>query len=152
MSKLGDIRAAIVAKLAGIAEIGKVHAFERYLKENSKLRELYVYGDRIQGWNVRRISKAETSQVMPRTRVVNTWVIRGFMSLSDEAESELMFDALIESICDAFRDDLTLGGVVEDIILEDGTAGIQVKDSGPVMFCGVLCHAAKLELNTVHFY
>lgn len=151
MSKLADIRAAIVAKLEGIADIGKVHSFERFLKENSKLRELYVFGDRIQGWNVRRIANTRTAVNFGRTKVVNTWAIRGFMSLSDESTSELLFDELIEAICEAFGNDLTLGGATDDINLESGVAGVQVRDSAPVMFCSTLCHAVRLELNTVHY-
>ncbi|MCP4700274.1 MAG: hypothetical protein GY862_25995 [Gammaproteobacteria bacterium] len=43
----------------------------------------------------------------------------------------------------------TLGGVVCSTV-DDSQAGIQIVDSMPVMFAGVLCHSAKLKLNTWH--
>lgn len=70
------------------------------------------------------------------------------MSLDDETQSELAFDNLIEAARDAFREDETIGGAVETTTV-DGQAGLQLDDSGPSMFAGVLCHHARLSLATI---
>lgn len=156
MTTQAGIRAAIVAKLNSVTGAGTVHEYERFAKAEKDLRALYEYGsapdNRIMGWHVRRTAKSEKSHAIGRTVVVNTWQIRGVMGFDDADQSELLFDALIEAIGDAFRADETLGGVAETA-LEDmgGIAGIQVEDSGPVMFAGILCHSAKLKLVTRHY-
>jgi hypothetical protein len=68
--------------------------------------------------------------------------------------SELTFDDLIESVRDAFAQDETLGGTVDQCSEpgnEDGESCIQLDDAGPVMFGGVLCHACRLGLTTVRY-
>lgn len=149
---LDDIRNAIAGKIAAVPNIGKVYAYERFAKAEKDFRTLYASGGSILGWNVRRASKTETSSAPGRWWVTNKWVIKGFLSLDDAAESELVFDGLVEAIGDTFRDDVTLGGVVDSTVLQNpNVAGIQVEDSGPVMFAGVLCHSARLALHTRHY-
>lgn len=149
MPTLAQIRNAIAAKIAAVQNIGQVYAFERFAKAEKDFRLMYLSTDRILGWNVRRVSKTETSPATGRWHVTNRWQIKGFLSLDDESESELIFDGLIEAIGDAFREDETLGGLVDSTVLENpNVAGIQVEDSGPVMFAGVLCHSARLALYT----
>lgn len=152
MPTLADIRNAITTKITGVSGVGKVYDFERFAKAEKDFRTLYESGGRILGWNVRRISKTETSGNIGVWVVTNKWQIKGFMSLDDSAGSELVFDGLIEAIGDAFRADETLSGVVASTALESpDVAGIQVEDAGPVMFAGVLCHSARLALYTRHY-
>lgn len=146
---LEDLRAAIVAKLRAIDGIGVVHDHERYAHALDQLKALYVpEGEtQLRGWFVRRTAIAETSVGANRRTQDVTWRIQGVMALDDAASSELAFDALIEAIGDAFRADPTLDGLVQQP--EDGAdAGVQVVDSGPVMFANVLCHAARLAFTT----
>ena len=147
---LATHRAAIVALLGGVADIGQVHAFERYAREESAFRTLYLYTpaggeQQVRGWQVSNTAIDEHSN--GRGRVVNTytWRIRGFMSLADAQASELTFDALGEAVRAAYRADPTLGGIAQP---DDTLDGIQKADAGPVLFCGVLCHSALLNLNT----
>lgn len=156
MSRLATIRTAIVATVAAVPEVGVVHAYERYIRADDKFRQLYLYTPpvgtpQLRGWWVRRVATAESSpNISPRTRNVHTWHVRGYMVLNDEAASELVFDELVEAVRDAVRADLTFGGVADLGPLNDGdnTEGAQVVDTGPVMFCGVLCHSALLEIRT----
>lgn len=150
MSALQDLRAAIVAKLAGIAGIGVVHDRERYAVGMDKLKLMYVPAgeQQLRGWFVRRLGIVETSAAANRRVQAVTWRIQGVMALDDEASSEIAFDNLIETIGDTFRDDPTLGGLVLTPKPEDDDAGVQVVDSGPVMFASVLCHAARLAITT----
>lgn len=149
------IRAALAALIAAVPDVGQVHDRERYLREEGKFRELYVYTpsngiEQLRGWWLRRTATQESTLAIGRNMEVHTWQIRGYMALNDAEASEHEFDALIEALRDAVRADPTLGGVCEQSPLADGDAtdGLQVADSGPVLFCGVLCHSALLELRT----
>lgn len=147
MTRIAAIRAAIVAKMAAIPDIGIVHAHQPWLKTEARLKDLYVSNGQLRGWFVRRIATAETSPALGTAIEVHRWRIQGFMALDDTGSSELAFDDLIEAIRDAFRADETLGGEISGTATKDGT-GIQVEDSLPVAFCGVLCHSALLALST----
>jgi hypothetical protein len=150
-TRLDQIRAAIAAKIAAVPDAGKVHEYERFAKGAKDFAALYQHNGQIRGWNIRRLTKAEKSPVIGKYNVINKWRISGFMSLEDATASEIVFDNLVEAVCDAFRTDETLGGVVASTVLESpDVAGIQVEDSGPVMFAGVLCHSARLVLYTWH--
>lgn len=151
MPTLAQIREAIAAKVAGVPNIGKVHEFERFAKGEKDFRVMYEHNGQIRGWNIRRISRSETSTALGLSNVINKWRISGFVSMSDADQSELAFEGLLEDLCAAFRADETLGGVVTGTVLENpNVAGLQIEDSGPVMFAGVLCHSARAILYTWH--
>jgi len=160
MPTLTQIRDAIHGKLSGVSGMGVVHKYERYAKEASALALLYYTGAagsrRLHGWFIRRRAKRVTSPAEGRLAVVNEWMLRGYMSLDDADATELTFDALTEAIGAAFAADETLGGVVSATVIgddngADGVAGVQVEDSGPVLFAGVLCHSARLKVFTRHY-
>lgn len=154
MPTLEQIRDACVAKIAAIADIGKVHSYERYAAQQADMKSLYVATisgrDQLRGWFVRRTGTNETSDALGRYVVTHTWQIRGYMALEDGAASEKAFDALIEAIRDAFRSDENLGGLISSTVVEEG-AGVQVEESAPVLFAGVLCHSARLKFYTRHY-
>lgn len=148
---LDAIRTAIVGKLEQLPGIGRVHAYERYASTHDALRQIYLADDgQLRGWYVQRTGRAEQSPALGRWQVTQRWKIQGFMALADADASELRFDALVESACAAFRQDETLGGTVASTVTDAG-AGLQVAQSGPVMFAGVLCHGATLTLATLHY-
>lgn len=154
MPTLTQIRDAIQGVLAGVPGIGPVHKFERYLKREAELQALYVSGGQLKGWLIRRLSTREQALAVGRTVVTHRWQIRGYRAIDDATQSELAFDDTIEAIRDAFRADETLGGLVKGLEESAGqggdVAGVQLADSGPVLFAGVLCHAARLSLTTWH--
>lgn len=152
------IRQAIFDHLKTVAAIGQVQAFQRYSKRNSDLFEHYAwsnpendtksYVSEIRGWFIRRESFRQdlVANCYERTTV---WSIQGFMSLDDETQTELQFDNLLDDIESAFRSEGTLGGAVQSIG-DENERGLQLVDSGPYMFAGVLCHGAKFRLVTRH--
>ena len=154
MSTLATIRAAIVAAAAAVPDMGQVHAYERYVRGDIKFQELYLVdlpdgSQQLRGWWLRRKGTEEMAGPIGRSADVHTWQLRGYMSLQDESASELAFDELIEGFRDAVRADPTFGGVCEPVPYKAGQPeGVRVQDAGPVMFCGVLCHSAVLELQT----
>lgn len=155
MSRLATVRAAVAQALLAVPQIGHVHQYERYIREEAKFRALYLYTlpgneQQLRGWWLRRSATEERSVNIARTVNVDTWTVRGYMAMADVAGSELVFDELIESFRDVVRADPTFGGICAQGPLADGDGldGVQVTDVGPVTFCGVLCHSAVLQLRT----
>lgn len=153
MSRAPLIRAAIVALLGSVPDIGVVHAYERYAADRTRLRALYVEPtggqEQLLGWFVRRSAFSAARLTPGRRTVTTTWQISGYMSLADAAESEISMDALVDAIAEAFEANPTLGGLVINR-READPAGITLEDATPVMFAGVLCHAVQLQLITRH--
>lgn len=155
MTTVEQLRAAIKAKLQAVASMGQVHDYERYVKEQSRLLALYKSanqsGDRIYGWHFRRVRTTELLISTGRNYQDHSWRFRGFMSMEDGDATEKKFDIQIELIRDAFRADPRLGFTDVDTEFLEANAGqgnIQLEESEPVMFCGVLCHFARLSLVT----
>jgi hypothetical protein len=149
-----QIRAAIAAKIRGITGAGVVHTYERYAKTMGGLKALYLAPDSgvLRGWHVRRVTTVEHQLALGRYAVDHHWQLRGLMALDDARASEESFDLLVEQIRDAFRADDTLDGLIATMIDDQKLAGLQVEESGPVMFAGeVLCHAVRCGLQTRHF-
>lgn len=144
MSTTADIRNAIVAKLAAIAGIGQVHDYERYAVQQSKMKELFEYNGRILGWVVRRggLKKAAIADAIFSVR--SQWQVRGYMSLDDAAQTEILFDALVDLVQATLANDPTFG-------IASWVPDYELKaELEPVMFCGVLCHSAIISFDTVH--
>jgi hypothetical protein len=153
MSTVAQIRAAIVAMHQAVPDVGIVHAFERYARDEGKFRELFVpdlqdQDKQIRGWWWRRTGTRESMVSTATTMNVHTWEGRGYMSLNDAQGSELVFDQLVEDFRAAVRADPTFGGTCEQNAVEGEEDGVQVVSLGPVLFCGVLCHSAVLQLKT----
>jgi hypothetical protein len=155
-----DIREAIRVKLAAVADIGEVHDYERYSAVASKLSEHYVTNlggadKRLQGWFVAYRGTERISPGRGRYCLTHRWEMRGFWALEDETASEKAFDAKLEEIGDAFEADENLGGLISSTVLgtddAPGPAGVQVKEKNAVIFAGILCHAARMELFTRHY-
>lgn len=154
MSTLADHRAALVALIAAVPNVGLVHDHEPYAKTEQAFRTLYGWTTpsgavQVRGWHLRRTGTRERELGVGRTFNAHTWQLRGFMALDEATGSELVFDELIEAIRAAYRADPTLGGAA-DLSPADG-AGVDVTDSRPVVFSGALCHSAVLQLTT-HAY
>lgn len=155
MSRLAIHRGAIAALLLSVADIGKVHREEPFARSESEFRSFYLWGDgygnqQVRGWFIHRTATLEREIAVGRTMNVHSWKVRGFMSFDSVAGTGEAFDELIESIRLAYRADPELGGAVDPGPMGDRT-GIQVSDAVPVMFAGVLCHSASLQLQT-HAY
>lgn len=156
MATLAEIRAAILAKLKGIAGSGVWHDYERFAARESDFRALYKYEVapdqyRIRGGFVQRQSTSELDLGLGEVRRIHRFRIVLFESLDDADATGRSFDDRLEDIAAAFRADRTLGGLVDDnkdMASEFGEAGIQIDAVEPVMFAGVLCHRAMLRLAT----
>lgn len=147
---LATLRAAVVARLAALPDIGVVHDRERYIDDSAKLKALYVSafpeGARLQGWYV---SWHAMRPIEPDLRH-DEWRLVGYRAVADANDSETEFASLADSVIQAFRsfDPLGIPGVAT---LGDGLNGPSLKGMDHVMFCGVLCHRIEIELTTASF-
>ena len=154
-SILAAHRAALATLLSGVDGAGLVHLEEPYAKTQAAFQALYQWANpatgekQVRGWFLHRLRTQEQELGVGRVMNVHTWRVRGFMALLPPASGQA-FDELIESMRDAFRADPTLGGVAQPGPVGQ-PSGVQVVESGPVVFSGVLCHSAQLELKTWSF-
>lgn len=155
---VAQIRTAIVTTLSSVMDVGVVHDRERYAVDQARLKQLYwsTRLNQLRGWYVRRLQTSEFGELRQTSVERIRWRLVGLMTFDDAAASELVFDELLERVRDTFRVDDTLGGTVAQCsIPEDGggatESAIQIEDSGPAMFAGVLCHVARLGLNTIRY-
>jgi len=151
MSNHRQIRTAIANLLKGATGIGQVHEYERYAKRMADFVKFYQGPDAtINGWNIRRVSEARTSNAIGRINVTTNWRISGYVAINDELQSELKFDDIIDKICQAFATDETLGGAVASTVV-DNLHGGQLDESEPVEMSEVLCHSCKIFLKTRYY-
>lgn len=154
MSTVQAHRDALAALIAAVPSAGVVHAFEPYAKSQSEFQAAYLWtapggAQQLRGWHIRRTATRERELGVGRTLNAHTWRVRGFMALDEGGATELVFDELVEAIRRAYRLNPTLSGAAQ-LSPADG-AGIDLTDSTPVVFTGVLCHSATLQLTT-HAY
>lgn len=141
-----QMRDSLYIAVSGVAGTGVVHKYQRFAAQESKLRELYTSGGKLRGWYITRPARWRArGDFESRFDLADTWVLRGFLALADERESEIEFDTVLDSLQDALTADPTLGGLVEYTAVSSLEANIQ--EAGPVMFAGVLCHSAKIVFN-----
>ncbi len=159
MSTLDTTRSALRALLSAVPAVGVVHTTERFSSSEQGFRQAYLYTHtdpladdfaaepHIRGWYLRRTA---TREFNANGRILNehTWLVRGYLSFKDAIASELIFDELVERMRDTVRGDGALGvaGLLGSDVNEE--RGVQVAGVGPVLFAGVLCHSAALELKT----
>lgn len=151
MATLEQVRAEIVARIAAVPNVGVVHDHEPYVSDMTRLRAAYVSqidgDDLLQGFFVRRTARERVAETKERRAVTDEWQIRGYRALSEERGSEKAFDALIEAISARFDADDYLIDLWLDTHAAE-VAGLQLIESKPVTFAGVLCHCAEMRLYT----
>ncbi|MBW2606140.1 MAG: hypothetical protein JRD05_00745 [Deltaproteobacteria bacterium] len=134
------IRAQVKAILSGVSGIGVVHDYERWATNWTKYLELFSTGGRINGWQItRKKTSAVTASVTHDSRK-HTFLIRGIYGLKDSEATEITFQALIESVCAAFRSKYQLNDTA------DNTEPVQVDLVENRVFGNVLCHFCELTL------
>lgn len=161
---LAQHREALRQLLSDVTGIGRVHSYERYVRDEAKFRALFTYepehidigcdapmGKHVRGWWLRNTRIVERELGVARLLDQYDWQIRGFLSLQDDVATELIFDDLVERLRDAYRANPTLGGINTAETADTNEFGIQKLDASPVLFCGVLCHSATLQLRTQEY-
>jgi hypothetical protein len=140
------IRAAIKARMETVPGIGQVQEYERFASANPDLAAFYMEDGRLNGWYIRRL-EVQREPDGSLTKETTLWRLVGLRSFEDTEASELTFDDLIDGLIAAFAADETLSDTVETTRLSDAD-GLELQESGPVMFAGILAHEGRLELKT----
>ena len=145
MTTTVDIRNAIITKLKAITGVGKVHNYQRYANQQSDLKAFYLDDDKILGWLLRRASFKKTAIADAIYSIRSSWELHGYMSLRDEKQTELLFDALVDLVQLKLSNDPTFGGIASWVENYELKATLE-----PVMFCGILCHSVTITFNSQH--
>ncbi|MEM7047829.1 MAG: hypothetical protein AAF442_09340 [Pseudomonadota bacterium] len=147
------IRLAIAQTLNRVKDVGRVHEYERYAADSKAFKNLYMFAcsdkkDHIRGWYIKHAKGRVTNFSTTRYQLIDTWEVVGLMSQHDETQSDIVFDELVGDVCRSLRTDGSVTVFYEESG-EDQEVGAQLTSSEHVMFAGVLCHRAVLELVTV---
>jgi hypothetical protein len=128
--------------LTGIPNIGMVHSYERWAVNWDKFIELFKdpASGRILGWEIGKEAMLNTRISNLEEERTHRYVVKGYMGVKDADATDSLFNAMIETIADTFKGNLTLGGTVMDA----GPASARVIDTR--MFGGVLCHYTEIEI------
>jgi len=151
VADLATITAAIATTLKTVDGIGVVHDYERYATREKEFRQLFKTDNEILGGFFYRETTQELDGDTGEVRIIHSWKFLWFKSLVDKKQTSKSFQTLVENICNAFRADPTLGGVIDDnknMAQTFGPVGIQVDAIESVIFTDVLCHRARLSLQT----
>jgi len=96
---------------------------------------------KILGWQIYRTSCLEINSTTTINLRTHTFMIEGFMSLDDSAETEKTFQTYIEKICETFRPLIKLNGKAFQ------TNPVQVIIVEVRMFGEVLCHRVAMTYD-----
>lgn len=143
-SVTSDIRNRIRNTIETIEpKVGLVHHFQRWTPDETKLREIAVDPDTggIRVWFVTREGSPGQREAPAESDRYPVYVVRGFRTWNDAAESETEFDGEVEAVQDALGADYQLGGLA-DLVEEP-----QVRTIEPRMWAGILCHYAEISLR-----
>ena len=117
---LEAIRNQLKTDIEAVSGIGKVHSYNRYIKDWKSYTREFTKNDKVNNWEIVRTDFTRAVHASAGSEagveyVIHTFTIRGFYGLSDNLESEITFQDLVESVCTALRNDPTLSGEAECI-------------------------------------
>ncbi|MCY4383923.1 MAG: hypothetical protein OXE44_12310 [Nitrospinae bacterium] len=168
-SRYREIGDAILAEISNVAGAGRVHSYQRWSADLGKYLDHFRWqtGDglaQIRGWVLTRERAGEEAASVGSnaaggftpagiSRRTHTFLLFGIMSAEDAVGSEVVFQELLEEICDRFRDDRTLR-----LLDESGSPRVrslerlqppQVDLIELRTFGNVLCHYAEIRLRAI---
>src|SRR5262245_60526037 len=97
---LAEIRAAIAAALAEVANIGKVTPYEPYATREEDFKAFFLDDDLgyVLGWSITREATSERDRDTEGNLATHLMVIRGYRALSTGGATETEFQDLIEAV------------------------------------------------------
>lgn len=147
---LAAIRTQLKTVVEGVTNIGKVHDYERWAAEWSKVLDVFkvtIGGEeRIQGWTITREATPATDFAMTTQESRrHVMVLRAYRVLNDTKESEKEFQDLIETVCTALRGQRLgkLNGTVTKLFPAQVRI-VEHRDLG-----GVLVHYAEIAVEAM---
>lgn len=118
-TQLAIIRAAIVAALDAIPNIGVVTDFEPYAQREEHFKTYFLDPllGYVQGWTVTRAAAVETWASDRDNMVSHEFIVRGYRAINADAASERDFQDMLERVRDVMRANqrLQYGGVTRKV-------------------------------------
>lgn len=139
-----DIANRIAALISPIENVGHVYTFRRYVSFEDKFLDLFEHEatDSIRAWQITRIGRNDLQTGSRGTNTIeHEFIIEGYLTLSDERESEIIFQELVDTIIDAFRPQTNLTTVVE--LHRPAIA----EEIGYRFFGNFFCHYARIAIS-----
>jgi len=155
MTGFSDIRDAVVAKIAGLADIGNVHDRDRLGVEAGLFNDLHGWGSPVEGprpirtWYLRRASFRSIGFDSERALIATTWTVIGHVSHDDASNSEGLLQEKADAIAAAFRIDPFLGELLHHVPAAV-ESGIQLVEFGSELLGETLCDRVLLSYTTRH--
>ena len=157
MATTEAIRAAIAARMLTVPGLGVLHLYERYRFKEADFAALFMWQPpvldapkELRGWFIRRVARRVMEESHTSDLVSTDWQMRGFMAIRDGMASEIEMDAVTDGIIGTIRADLTLGGLLDGLPPAPRSVGVQMVESAPFKFAGVVSHGVRLAWTTFH--
>ena len=115
------IRAQIKSILQGVTGIGAVYDYIRQTRSDAERLFLYTSGGKVNAIEFERKSNPNERDTNGTARRTYIYHFRGYYSLDDANQSSNQFQALIDAIFEAFKNNITLNGtaLLSDLIQFD---------------------------------
>ena len=140
-----DIITKIKGTIESIPDIGRVHEYLRYFKDEPAFNELFMTKingiKQLRAWMITRdgIPQNQRYTTFGPHRMQHMFVIRGYLGISDGVKSEMIMQSLIEAIIEKLDNAVDLGSLVE----ASGPATAPVISHAE--FGRVLCHYTEIN-------
>ncbi len=142
-----QIADAIVVRLAQVEGTGIVHNRQRNLIMPAVFKAACVNSSTglVASWMVSRKQRTDTQSSNISNTILHTFYLRGYYGMEDAKETEITFNKIVDNVCEAFRPQGSLDGIVELIL------PVQVLDIDYRELHGVLCHFAECTLTVQEY-
>jgi hypothetical protein len=108
-----DIQEAIVDILSDVTGIGQVYGYERTAIDFSTIERVFYTNGLLHCWTVSRMRQRNERRASQEVEVHYVFRVRGYYQLDDAAQSEVTFQAIVDSVMDAFLSNYTINDTAE---------------------------------------
>lgn len=143
-----EIVYAIQRRVASLPDAGHVHPTRFYSTNTKELRAAFFdeTQQRLCGWTITRenIADEEVATNSENERSYR-FVLRGFLGLQNDSETDILFHQRADAICDDFWQQRDLGGLCEV------TKPVQGRLFDLIWFAESFCHYCELVLEVKEY-
>lgn len=137
------ILAQVKAILEGVSGVENVHDYPRYAADITTLKNLgQTATNKFQLWFIERTAAPSIVNAQNQVFRQHQFTLWGFYALEDSTASEKTFQALLDSVMDAFDANITLNSTVDN-----QPQAAQLLEKADVEFAGILCHRARILIT-----
>jgi hypothetical protein len=142
-----SIATEIARIVSSVKNTGNVYPFIRAVRTEEQLSEIATdrFNKRVAVWMIDRESIGDDPKTAFTNERGSLFTLHGFMGVEDKTKSALIFQQVIDDICDAFAPQGSLGELVEMI------DPVQAPSIAFAQLAGYECHYAKLTLRVQEY-